>query len=75
MRFGHCKHCWWWKKLKSIHLSTSDNGFCLFYMNETKETSYCPDYYNRKKGNKEECTLDEWLNDHPEIEINMSESI
>lgn len=27
---------------------------------ETKITSYCSDYLNRKKGNKKE-TLDEWL--------------
>ncbi len=38
---------------------------------ETKETTYCPDYYNRKKGNKEDGALDEWINKHPEIQINF----
>lgn len=33
---------------------------CGGHQEYTPETSYCPDYFNRKKGNKEE-TLDEWL--------------
>ena len=66
MNFGHCKHCWWWKKTKLI----TDKGYCFFHRNATKETTYCPDYYNRKKGNKEEGTLDEWISKHPEIRIN-----
>lgn len=53
MNFGHCKHCWWWKKTNPI----ADKG-------------YCPDYYNRKNGNKEDGTLDEWISKHPEIQIN-----
>lgn len=53
MRFGHCKHCWWWKEC-----------FCYMHNNPTKESSYCPDHINRKKGNKEDGTLDEWISNH-----------
>ena len=65
MNFGHCKHCWWWKKTTTI----ADKGYCFYHRNTTKETTYCPDYYNRKNGNKEDGTLDEWINKHPEIQI------
>ena len=51
MRFGHCKNCWWWKE-----------GYCYMYHNRTEETSYCPDYTNRKKENKEGGeTLEDWI--------------
>ena len=66
MNFGHCKHCWWWKKTNPIDYK----GYCSYHRNTTKETIYCPDYYNREKGNKEDGTLDEWINKHPEIRIN-----
>lgn len=49
MKFGHCKTCWWWKE-----------GFCYVWNNKTEESSYCPDHWNRKKGDKEE-TLDDWI--------------
>lgn len=49
--FGHCKHCWFWKL-----------GYCYMHNNPTKETSYCPDYANRRKYNKENGqTLEEWI--------------
>ena len=67
MNFGHCKHCWWWKKTKPI----ANEGYCLYSGSTTKETTYCPDYYNRTNGNKEYGTLDKWINDHPEININI----
>ena len=67
MNFGHCKHCWWWKKTKSI----DDTGYCFFHRNTTKETTYCPDHHNRTNGNKEHGTLNKWINEHPEININI----
>ena len=69
MNFGHCKHCWWWKKTTTI----ADKGYCFYHRNTTKETTYCPDYYNRKNGNKENGTLDKWINKHPEIQINFEQ--
>jgi hypothetical protein len=37
-------------------------GNCYMHHNRTDEDSYCPDYVNRRKENKE-CgmTLDEWI--------------
>ena len=35
--------------------------------NEVKDDSYCPDYYNRRKGNKEDCKLKDWINQHPDV--------
>ena len=61
MRLGHCKHCWWWK-LKDADLRI---GQCYMYNNRTEEDSYCPDYINRRKENKEYgMTLDEWIESH-----------
>lgn len=34
---------------------------------EVKDDSYCPDYYNRRKGNKEDCKLKDWINQHPDV--------
>ena len=69
MNFGHCKHCWWWKKTTPV----ADKGYCFFHRNTTKETTYCCDYYNRKNGNKEDGKLDEWISKHPEIRITEEE--
>lgn len=33
MNFGHCKHCWWWKKTSPI----SEKGYCFYHRNTTKE--------------------------------------
>lgn len=58
MRLGHCKHCWWWK-LINTHEHT---GNCYMHHNRTEEDSYCPDYVNRRKEDKEYgMTLDEWI--------------
>lgn len=58
MRLGHCKHCWWWK-LKDTDLRI---GNCYMYNNRTEEDSYCPDYANRRKENKDGgITLEEWI--------------
>ena len=56
MKFGHCKNCWWQYK-----------NFCYMSDNEVKDDSYCPDYYNRRKGNKEDCKLKDWINQHPDV--------
>ena len=55
---GYCKRCWWWKSV------TDNKGICYMqsagHCRLTKDNDYCPDYLNRKKGDKER-TLDEWL--------------
>ena len=60
--FGKCKNCWWWNRHNNI------SGNCYFQSNEnneyiTYEDSYCPDYYNRRKGDKEK-TLKNWCEEH-----------
>lgn len=35
----------------------------------TDDSSYCPDYHNRAKGNKEDGRIEDWINKHPEINI------
>ena len=56
---GKCKNCWWWKPIEN-----NWTGICYMqtigYNYYTDENSYCPDYLNRKKGDKEE-TLEEWI--------------
>ena len=56
---GKCKNCWWWKPLDK-----DNDGICYMLSAGctywTNENSYCPDYLNRKKGNKVE-TLNEWI--------------
>ena len=64
---GYCKNCWWWKSLNAAMPLESEIGQC--YMHSVgghkeylSERSYCPDYYNRKKGNREQKqTLEEWI--------------
>ena len=77
MIHGYCINCWWYKLLKGRYYIATNrglkeklgNGKC--YMHNSNEWNYtivdgdcyCPDYYNRKRGNKEQkMTLDEWLN-------------
>lgn len=65
---GYCKRCWWWKEIPTIApfwVDVEKTGQCFMHSHGghqeyTPEHSYCPDYINRKKGDKE-CTLDEWL--------------
>lgn len=61
-RFGHCKNCWWWNQVGK------DKGICWFQTHYEDSPhysyidSYCPDYTNRLKSNKEnKQTLKEWL--------------
>lgn len=62
---GYCKNCWWWDNI----LPPNDHqnvGICYMqtlYSDSPRETlglDYCPDYYNRKKGDKKQ-TLKEWV--------------
>ena len=46
---GYCKNCWWHK-----------DGICYMQIVKTRDDSYCPDYANRNKLNKES-TLDSLL--------------
>ena len=77
MNHGYCINCWWYKAIKCRHyIPTKDglkekfgNGKCFMHVSDDGNFSfvdgdnYCPDYYNRKRGNKEQKkTLDEWLN-------------
>ena len=77
MNHGYCINCWWYKAIKGRHyIPTKDglkekfgNGKCFMHVSDDGNfsfvdgDSYCPDYYNRKRGNKEQKkTLDEWLN-------------
>lgn len=64
---GYCKNCWWWKESPVlIPPHTGIVGHCYMHSQDcflayvTKETDYCPDYINRKKGNKDG-TLDDWI--------------
>lgn len=65
---GYCKNCWWWKEIPTIAMTWQEverKGQCFAlsvggHKEYTEENSYCPDYCNRKKGNKEQ-TLDDWL--------------
>lgn len=55
---GYCKNCWWWQKI-------DDNGICYMQpldigYKQTTMLSYCPDYFNRKIGNKKE-TLEDYI--------------
>lgn len=61
MRYGHCKNCWYWlpdRELKvSLYHDAIPTGTCYAASNyppsKTKATTYCPDYINRRKGNKD----------------------
>ena len=65
---GYCKNCWWWKTLHTaMPLDDDETGQCYMHSvgghkEYSSEYSYCPDYYNRKKGNRErKQTLEEWI--------------
>ena len=72
MMIGKCKKGWWWKRYNHSVDVTENTGKCYYQFSITKETSYCPDFYNRKKGNKEGETLEDWIKNHNE-EINLED--
>ena len=51
MRFGHCKNCFWRKW-----------GHCFMLHVETREESYCPDFYSRKTAKTEKENLEQIIN-------------
>lgn len=77
MIHGYCINCWWYLLVNGQHYVVTKNGLKVnpgsgkCYMHNSEEgnyttvqgDSYCPDYYNRKRGNKEQkITLNEWIN-------------
>ena len=77
MNHGYCINCWWYKaRLGKYHTVTVKGlkekfGFGNCYMHNSEEgdfsrvegDSYCPDYFNRKRGDKEQkMTLEQWIN-------------
>lgn len=66
---GYCSKCWWWKIQSStiVPFNIPDIGVCYMHsfgseLCVTNQDSYCPDYYNRKKGNREQKqTIEEWI--------------
>lgn len=50
MNHGYCKNGWWWQC-----------NWCYYENVKASATSYCPDYINRKKTDKREGTLTEWI--------------
>lgn len=51
MNHGYCKNCFWHKW-----------GHCFMQGVETKDNSYCPDYYNRKATNEKlEQSINRWI--------------
>lgn len=56
MRLGHCKSCWWYK-----------DGRCYMHRSHVLEIGYCPDYYNRTIGNKEDGKLSDWIKEQKEL--------
>ena len=51
---GYCRNCWW-----------HNHGICYMQGVKTQDDSYCPDYANRNKLNKEG-TLEDLLNEWKE---------
>ena len=69
MNHGYCENCWWWEPIKfDLRKAKYVLGVCWCWKNQIAEDGYCPDYYNRKKGNKENgCTLEEWAKSIPDL--------
>lgn len=63
---GYCKNCWWWWHVKFTMLPplSREIGECYFQdpngKHKTFADSYCPDYINRDKENKNK-TLSQYL--------------
>ena len=77
MNHGLCINCWWYQLIQGRNYIITNHGLVeklgcgRCYMHKSEEgdfttvegDSYCPDYYNRKRGNKEQkMTLEEWYN-------------
>lgn len=65
---GYCKNCWYWWHVVHTNITpfSREVGICYFqrsgkdYKHETFEDSYCPDYLNRKVGNRKQ-TLQQFV--------------
>lgn len=69
---GYCVNCWWYYPLKNPHYKICEgklvhcegNGRCYMHNGDKDKfilvdgSSYCPDYYNRKRSKK---TLEDWI--------------
>lgn len=51
MKFGHCKNCFWHKW-----------GHCFMLHVETRDESYCPDFYSRRTAKTEKGNLEQIIN-------------
>ena len=66
MNHGYCKNCWWWEPIEfDIKECKYVLGVCWMWCNQTRDECYCPDYWNRKKGNKEWEPLESWVKSRP----------
>jgi len=66
MNHGYCENCWWWEPIKfDLKEAKWTLGCCWMWNNQQENDSYCPDYWNRKKGNKEYGSLEAWAKDRP----------
>ena len=67
---GKCMNCWWWEPIKfDLRQAKWVLGCCWAWKNQIADEGYCPDYWNRKKGNKENGSLYEWVKKSPELFI------
>lgn len=76
MNHGYCINCWWYKAFERRHYVVANSGLkenfghgrCYMrcgdgdFVSKVNGDSYCPDYYNRKHGDKEmKMTLEEYI--------------
>lgn len=67
MNHGYCKNCWWWEPIKfDLKEARWTLGICWCWKNQIRHDSYCPDYCNRKREDKKNGTLEEWIKNIPE---------
>jgi len=70
MNHGYCENCWWWEPIKfDLKEAKWVLGVCWAWKNTTINKTYCPDYTNRKKYNKENGTLESWVKSLPKTFI------
>lgn len=81
MNHGRCKNCWWylqteppkWTPTKWSLILKPCGGRCYMHVGSDgvpytmmDGASYCPDYINRKRGDKEQgMTLSDWIKGLP----------
>ncbi|MBP5457592.1 MAG: hypothetical protein J6Y37_13965 [Paludibacteraceae bacterium] len=66
MNHGYCENCWWWEPIRfDVKKAKYVLGVCWSLNSQMADNGYCPDYYNRKLGNKENGTLEDWVKKAP----------